>query len=156
METILFVCTGNTCRSSMAEVLFKDLLQKSGAKLGNIKVMSAGIYANPRDTAADQAIEVVEELGLSLREHRAKILTKDLLQEADLILTMTNHHKLAILQIAPHIQDKVFTLKEYANAGDTIKDVNISDPFGQSVEVYRKSANEIMEALKKVLEKIQK
>ena len=155
MKKILFVCTGNTCRSPMAEVIFRDLVEKEGLK--DIEVMSAGIFAVPEDRANPNAIDVMKKRGLSLENHKSTMLTADILEEADLILTMTIGHKEVILQNYPELEEKIFTLKEYVNNPEDIKnanDINISDPFGQSIAIYKKNADEIMTNLKKLLEKV--
>ena len=150
MKNILFVCTGNTCRSSMAEVLFKDLLKKSKEVNEEIRVESAGVYAMANQPASSQAIKAMEDEGIDLTNHRSKPLTRDMIDRADIILTMTINHKNIILQINPEAKDKVFTLKEYANMGF----LDVQDPFGLPVEEYKESAREIRAALEKIIKRI--
>ena len=145
---ILFVCTGNTCRSPMAEVILKDLLMEAG--LDGIKVKSAGIAAYPGQKANPQANRIMEEQGIQLEGHRTSQVNAELLNQADLILTMTEGHKIAVQSGAPTVWNKIYTLKEYA--GMLNKD--IPDPFGRSDEEYRKTADEIRNALKKVIAKL--
>lgn len=118
--TILFVCTGNTCRSSMAEALAKDFLRRCQVEnaektpMPTIKVISAGTGANENEPASTQAQLVMSERGLDLSGHQARFLTTKMLQEADLILTMTKRHQEYIEEIMPQVHGKVFLLKEYA------------------------------------------
>ncbi len=116
----LLVCTGNTCRSSMGEVLLKDLLMKAGSEGHQVK--SAGISAFPGGSAAKQAIKVMNEISLDLGSHRTNPLTEDLIVEADCILTMTQRHKFFILDEYPQSQAKVYTLKEYSAKVDDVQE----------------------------------
>ncbi|SHE58519.1 protein-tyrosine phosphatase [Caldanaerobius fijiensis DSM 17918] len=149
MKTVLFVCTGNTCRSSMAEYIFRDMLNKRGDVKG-IKVLSAGISAFPGAMASPEAIEVMKELGIDMSPHRSRALTREMIEKSDLILTMTSEHKRQILSIVPQAENKVFTLKEFAQ----MEEKDILDPFGKTIDVYRNSAQEIKEALEKSIDKI--
>ena len=139
MHSILFVCTGNTCRSSMAEALAKKILNNLG--IVDVIVASAGIYANPDEPASDCAIAVGKEMDFELGLHSARTLTPELLEENELILTMTEDHKNTILSLFPENNYKVFTLKEYVAGKD--KHVNVHDPFGGNMEIYRLTAREL-------------
>lgn len=144
---ILFVCTGNTCRSPMAENLFKDMIKNENIDVE--KVGSAGINAIPHQFASENSVEVIGEKNIDLESHRSQMLTMKLTEEYDLILTMTNSHKEVILNTAPWLDKKVFTLKEYVGLNG-----DIADPFGGSVEIYRDSLNDIEDSLKKLIEKL--
>lgn len=104
---ILFVCTGNTCRSPMAEALFKN-------KTDTYQVESAGIYAGKGERANKHTIEVLEEKGISL-SHQSQAVTRRKLHWADLVLTMTTSHKQSLILQYPNGQEKYFTLKEYVD-----------------------------------------
>ncbi|MGB9804694.1 MAG: low molecular weight protein arginine phosphatase [Desulfofundulus sp.] len=145
---IMFVCTGNTCRSSMAEALARDMVARRGLQ-GEIEVFSAGIAALPGSEASPQAVEVMEEMGLDLRSHRATLLTRRDLEEADLVLTMTESHKRLIREQAPDLAGKIFTLSEYAGRGG-----DIPDPFGGPVDVYRQCAGELRYLISLALDRL--
>ncbi|NPV90714.1 MAG: low molecular weight protein arginine phosphatase [Firmicutes bacterium] len=160
MKRILLVCTGNTCRSPMAEALAKPLLKQLDLDL---VVSSAGTYAVPGDLASEAAIEVLGEEGLDLAAHRARALTPEMVEEADLIITMTWRNREHVLGIAPWAEKKMYLLKELAekglhgagtNRGKDRKTWDITDPLGSPVTVYREVKGELKRCLLKALKHI--
>jgi len=142
MARVLFVCTGNTCRSPMAEAIL------ASKNINGLEVRSAGIFALPGADASPQTIEVLIENDISF-SHQAKQLSEMDVDWADFILTMTNDHKQWILQQYPQSSTKVYTVKEFANGhGD------VMDPFGGPVEIYRKTFQELHEIIKKIEKKL--
>lgn len=147
---IVFICTGNTCRSSMAEALAKKWLSLKAPTRTDIEFMSAGIAAFPGSPASAQSIDVMRLTGIDLTGHRAKQISADLVAESDLILTMTKGHQHALSEMYPEAVGKIYTLGEFAYN----REVNIPDPFGQPTEVYAECAGEIGKSLEKALQKI--
>lgn len=149
---IMFVCTGNICRSAMAHILFEKRITE--AKKENIHVFSCGIYAEDNDMPTINAIEVIDEYNANLRNHRATNIKSSNIKEMDLILCATNSHKKEIIDIYPNLKEKTYTLKEYVNYDKDGKDINIKDPWGYDLETYRFCASEIDKCLEMLLEKI--
>ena len=132
---IALVCTGNTCRSPMAEAILKELLRKAGGGLESVVVMSAGVAAHEGSMASPQAVEVMEARGLDINDHQSRPLSEAIMDRADIILTMTRGHRAAILAAWPDRAEQVRTLRR--DGGD------IADPVGSSVEVYEQCANQM-------------
>lgn len=149
---IMFICTGNICRSVMADWLMKKKLEEKN--ITNIEVYSSGIFAMQDDVSTYEAIEVMEEYGVDLKKHRATPTIKSNIKEMDLILCMTISHKQTLINMYPDLKDKIFTLKEYVEV--TEKGIEIRDPWGYTLAVYRFCAAEIDECLNKLIEKIVK
>ena len=123
MNGILFVCTGNTCRSPMAEFLFKDILKKRG--ITDVKVASAGISVEAGDKINDKAKAVLKKNGIKSRGFKSKNITREDLENFDLILCMTQNHKNALPK-----SEKIKTLGEVVDMPD------VGDPYGGSEAVY--------------------
>jgi protein-tyrosine-phosphatase len=138
MKKILFVCTGNSCRSPMAAAITAARMTEALRK--EISVSSAGTGAYPGMGAAPNAIAVLKEIGIDLNGHRTKLLTKKMVDEADLVVAMTESHKEEILRLAPDSHGKVIVLGELDS---TRESPDIFDPMGGGEDVYRRTRDEM-------------
>lgn len=129
--TVLFVCTGNTCRSPMAEGLMRDLLHRRGV---SACVLSAGLAADGQP-AATNAVAAMEEVGLDISRHRSRQLTREMIEAADVLAVMTDSQARA-LQSVGIPADKIRVLGE-----------GIPDPFGGDMAVYRQTRDALQAAV---------
>ena len=148
---IMFICTGNICRSAMAEKLLKKKVLDNNVK--DIEIYSCGIYAQDGDVPTWEAEKVMkEEYNIDMTEHRATNIRNSDIEEMDLILCATVSHKYAVLDMHPNLKEKVFTMKEYVNYSREYHDsMNIRDPWGYDIETYRSCLGEIDECLELLL-----
>lgn len=124
----------------MAEAYFRSLCEKSGRR--DMTVASAGTFAGGGDAASSQTVSVMREYGIDLSCHRSSMLTHDMINDADLIVTMTDSHRHHIGSMMPAALKKTRNLLEFAQ-----KEGNISDPFGGSEKIYEDCFSEMKVAL---------
>lgn len=142
---ILFVCTGNTCRSPIAEAILKS------KQVENMNVRSAGIYATPNAEMSVNAKQVLDEANIT-HQHRATPLSSVEMNWADLILTMTTSHRDHIIATFPYEEQKVFTLKEFVS---TTEFQDVVDPYGGNKIVYEQTFLELNALIERLVQKIE-
>ncbi len=145
---ILLVCTGNICRSPLAEALMKREFESR--ELAGFHVGSAGTGAWDGAQASEGAYLVALENDLDLSAHRARLLTRDLVEDADLIMTMARHHRVRAVELGG--DGKTSVLGEFV--GIAGPDAEVSDPFGGELDVYRKTFDELQDLVARAVDRI--
>ncbi|MDT8715598.1 low molecular weight protein arginine phosphatase [Clostridium sp. 19966] len=142
---ILFVCTGNTCRSCMAEAIFNSIND-----LEDYMAVSAGAAAIPSTfTSVNSAKIVKDKLGVDISKRASVKLDRKHLEEASLILTMTKSIRDYLVSVFPELKNKIYSLNEYVG-----KSGEISDPYGGSIEIYSSTFEQLMENIKLLIAKL--
>ena len=147
-KLLLFLSTGNTCRSPMAVGYFKKLLEER--KIKNIEIRSAGVMTIAGLLATDESKLMLDPYGVSLDKHRSQPLTEEMIRRVDMILGMTPFHVQMSLRLSPAARGKTFLLKEYTRTDP--KNRPIPDPMGCTLEVYKRCFRQIKQACDRLIE----
>lgn len=148
MLDILFVCTGNICRTPMAEYLLKEIIDRENLQ-DLMRVGSAGTGALEGYPAAEFTAAVGKAHGIDTTAHRARSINPQILKEADIILCMERHHQNDLYQIFPHFKEKIFLLKKFAG-GNSETDGSIRDPYGGPKSTYEETFLEIEKEIERI------
>lgn len=146
---IVFVCTGNTCRSPMAEGIAKKEALEKGL---DYEIVSRGTKVDPNEVVANlNAVLIMQSRGIRIRDHKSLMMSPADAEGASLILTMTESHKKNVLGLFPDAASYTFTLIEYATGNPG----NISDPWGMDLDAYNATATQLEELIPVALEKFE-
>lgn len=148
---IMVMCTGNICRSAMA-----DAFLKNKTKGTDIEIYSCGIYAENGATVPFYTIESMKEYDIDMSVHRATNIRNSNIREMDIILCATIEHKNETIYMYPELKNKVYTMKEYVGLDENGNNPDVKDPWGYDLFIYRKCATEINEITDRIVEKIRK
>jgi L-threonylcarbamoyladenylate synthase len=147
-KTILFICTGNSCRSVMAEYL----LRKLSVSRTDLQILSAGTGVFLRSQASAETIATLRKEGIDATKHLSQPVDSILLKKSDLILVMTKIHRQQVLDRVPSVENRTYLLKEFSSNSSLAQDqLDIPDPIGRPAEVYEECMLDIKDALNKVI-----
>jgi len=149
-KSVLFVCTGNSCRSVMAKAWLQKLMKEKNRQ--DVEVLSAGIMMMAGLGASQETIEVLKREGIDVSSHSSQRISPELISRCDLILVMEKLHEERILEMAPQVKNRLFLLKEFAKIEGNHLD--IPDPIGKSFEFYERTFSLIREAVERVAQLI--
>lgn len=142
---IVLVCTGNICRSPMAEGILRDSLSPKALSLATVS--SAGTGAMARLPASEHSVTVCAEQGIDIASHRSRPLSRYLIEESDLVLGMEECHSTGALSLAPELADRIHVLESYGAGDETAPVTGVPDPIGGSLEEYRSSFSRIQQQI---------
>ena len=145
---IITICTGNICRSPMAERLLQQALEAEGAPLNEFQVISAGVAAWAGDPASENSVKALSKIGIPLEHHKSQPITKSLLEQAFLVLGMTESHLHALDKYKNVLPPKVHLFREFMESPETFE---IPDPYGQNLAAYRECLDSMAEAIPSLL-----
>mgnify|MGYP002624378104 CR=1 FL=1 len=150
---IHYVCTGNSCRSVMAEYLTRHLLRQAGME--TVTVDSSGVFALDGMRASNETQALLKVLGVDASGHRARVFQMEMSDRAELVFVMEQFQGEEVVRRAPTAASKVHLLKNYnLGPGDRVVDPNIADPVGKPAEVYEACFAEIRQAVERVMRSI--
>ena len=147
MKKILFVCTGNSCRSVMAEGLMRDWLERK--ERTDVQVLSAGTNTTDGIGPSLETVEVMWDRGVDVSHHSSQQLTPELLALADSIFCMEKYHMESILEMDPEAEAKTHLLRTFRNEAK-VQDIDIPDPIGCGKKVYEKVLQQIKDGVDRV------
>lgn len=146
---ITFICSGNICRSPMAEGILKDRLQKSKF-IDLVGINSAGTLDLPPEEASRNAIEIAKEHGIDISNHSSRVITDSIVEQANLIICMAENHYHYLIQHYPQQKNKVYILKLMDKKGG-YSEASIADPIGKDREFYSKTYDDIAGEIDRIL-----
>jgi protein-tyrosine-phosphatase len=150
---IITICTGNVCRSPMAEKLLQHALAAEGPPLSELEVVSAGVAAGLGDPASGNSVAALKKVKLDLSQHRSQPVTSELLDRAFAVFGMTDSHLAVLEQYYPELPERVHLFREFMNDGE---DEQIPDPYGQDFDAYSACLNSMIEAIPSLVSYLKK
>lgn len=146
-RTLLFICTGNTCRSPLAEGLLRHALGDDSS----ITVKSAGIAAMDGDTANPETLAVLNDVGVDLSSHRSQMTDRELVSDATWVVAMTRNHLDAVAALFPEADERLFLLSDFI---DEPENIDVPDPIGMGRSAYLRTRDVIVDAIPGLLKYI--
>jgi protein-tyrosine-phosphatase len=150
VKKVLFICTANICRSPAAEAIFNAL---AGDRKLDVQAVSAGVSAISDRGIAPETAMALEEVGIYAGGHRSTPVTRDMVEVADLILTMNERHVEELRDMLPDLPDYVHVLPEYATGAPGS---SIPDPYGYTISAHRATVRQLLECIEILLGRLEK